>query len=286
MVELVCPVRGCGLALEAGAREARCPRGHLFDRARSGYLNLLQPQDRRSPRAGDAREVVQARARALERGLGEPLLEALVARAAASDLPAGGAALDVGCGDGWFIDRIGPRLGLEAWGVDLSREAVEAAARHHPDVRFLVANADRRLPFADGAFALLISITGPKNGPEFRRLLGARGRLLLAVPGPDDLAELREALFGRVLCRERAGSAVARLAADFVLEDRRPVRHQVVLERAALDDLLTAAYQAARRRVRPRRAALGRLAVTSSYELLCFRCLAPFAARDAGPEPR
>ena len=26
-----------------------CPRGHAFDVARSGYVNLLQPQDRRSP---------------------------------------------------------------------------------------------------------------------------------------------------------------------------------------------------------------------------------------------
>ena len=58
---LSCPVRDCGLALAANARWApertfSCPAGHTFDIARRGYVNLLQPQDRKSSAAGDARE--------------------------------------------------------------------------------------------------------------------------------------------------------------------------------------------------------------------------------------
>ena len=50
---LLCPVRDCRMALPREERRLLCPRGHSFDVARSGYINLLQPQDRRSKRPGD-----------------------------------------------------------------------------------------------------------------------------------------------------------------------------------------------------------------------------------------
>ena len=37
-----------------------CPRGHSFDVARSGYINLLQPQERRSRNPGDSADAVAA----------------------------------------------------------------------------------------------------------------------------------------------------------------------------------------------------------------------------------
>ena len=50
---LLCPVRDCHLALVREERRLLCPRGHSFDVARSGYINLLQPQERRSKQPGD-----------------------------------------------------------------------------------------------------------------------------------------------------------------------------------------------------------------------------------------
>ena len=44
---LACSVRGCGRPLEKNDRALVCARGHSYDIARSGYVNLLQPQDRR-----------------------------------------------------------------------------------------------------------------------------------------------------------------------------------------------------------------------------------------------
>lgn len=44
-VALLCPVRGCGAPLARSGRALACLRGHGFDLARSGYTNLLQPQD-------------------------------------------------------------------------------------------------------------------------------------------------------------------------------------------------------------------------------------------------
>jgi len=71
---LLCPVRGCQLALAREEKRVVCPQGHSFDIARSGYLNLLQPQDRRSKNPGDTVAAVAARRRLHDRGVTEPLL--------------------------------------------------------------------------------------------------------------------------------------------------------------------------------------------------------------------
>src|SRR4051794_4699635 len=92
-VTLLCPVRGCGEPLAGAPRPARaggggeplaaaaralaCPRGPRFDRARSGYVTLLQPQDRRSRQPGDSREASLARRRLYAAGHLDPLLDAL-----------------------------------------------------------------------------------------------------------------------------------------------------------------------------------------------------------------
>jgi hypothetical protein len=74
---LVCPVRDCRMALLREERRLLCPRRHSFDIARSGYINLLQPQERRSKRPGDTVAAVAARRRLHDRGLSEPLLHAI-----------------------------------------------------------------------------------------------------------------------------------------------------------------------------------------------------------------
>jgi 23S rRNA (guanine745-N1)-methyltransferase len=89
-----CTVRGCGEPLKLDDRAATCPRGHHFDRAKAGYWNLLQPQDRRSLEAGDRKEVAAARRRLFEAGFFAPLTAALGvalhAWAGASPSPGGG----------------------------------------------------------------------------------------------------------------------------------------------------------------------------------------------------
>src|SRR5450755_3800076 len=58
VVTLLCTVRGCRRPLSRESNRFVCERGHSFDVARSGYLNLLQPQDRRSANPGDSKEAV------------------------------------------------------------------------------------------------------------------------------------------------------------------------------------------------------------------------------------
>src|SRR5262245_25135265 len=92
---LRCTVRGCFLPLTAEAATLRCPNGHAFDRARPGYWNLLQPQDRRSHRAGDRPEAVAARRRWLQHGFVDGLVTVLSAEVGRLGLREGDRIADV-----------------------------------------------------------------------------------------------------------------------------------------------------------------------------------------------
>src|SRR5579862_5507165 len=122
---LLCPVRDCHMALERTDRRVHCPRGHSFDVARSGYVNLLQPQDRRSREPGDTAAAVAARRRLHDRGVTTGLRDAIadIIAASSSDV-----VLDAGCGDGFYPGTLARRSGFEAHGIDISIPAVNAAA--------------------------------------------------------------------------------------------------------------------------------------------------------------
>jgi 23S rRNA (guanine745-N1)-methyltransferase len=240
--------------------------------ARRGYVNLLQPQDRRSSRPGDSAVAVAARRRFLSRGF-----EADLTREIGSLLPLTptDALLDVGCGDGHYLAALVDRFGCEGHGVDISVAAIEAAARRRADLHFIVANADRFLPYADASFRAVTSITARRNPAEFHRVLRDDGRLLLVIPGPDDLVELREAVLGRGLRRDRMEAAVAAFAPRFRLEHHEHLRHVAHLDAEAIHDVMTGSYRAGRASRRDRLAALGPLDVTLSRDALLFRPVRP-----------
>jgi 23S rRNA (guanine745-N1)-methyltransferase len=270
-VTLLCPVRGCGESLERGERTVRCPRGHSFDVARSGYLNLLQPQDRRSATPGDRPESAAARRRLYAAGHGESLLAALREQLEACALPARPAVLDVGCGEGSLLGALAEERAMEAHGLDLSVAAIEMAARRWPEVTWVVANADRLLPYAAGSFDVVLALSARLPVAELRRVMAPAGRLLVATPASDDLAELRGALLGEPLERDRLNRAAEALAPAFALEARGEARHVARLDAAAVRDVLDATYRGARHSQQARRDELGAMEVTMSFDIGRFR---------------
>jgi 23S rRNA (guanine745-N1)-methyltransferase len=271
LIALCCPVRGCGAALARAECALVCPRGHAFDRARSGYWNLLQPQDRRSPTPGDAPAAVAARRRWIDAGLADPLLAGVSDVLAGLGLPQRPGIVDLGCGDGAAIVRIVGERDVELCGIDLSVSAVSRAARLRPSATWIVANADRRLPLVDRAVDVAVSLFGRRNGSEIRRVLAPEAPLVVVVPGDDDLIELRQAVQGEGRVRDRVAATCAALAADFALERRRTVRWRSPLAAVAIADALALTYRGARHRERERAAGLGGLEVTLSAEILCLR---------------
>ena len=268
---LICPVRHCGAPLERRDTVWACSRRHAFDIARSGYCNLLQPQDRRSRQPGDPKPVVEARRRFLDAGYGEALLQALGEEIDALVLPPGAAVLDVGCGEGTYLGRLARGRDVEAHGLDLSLPAIDLAARRYPEATWIIANADRLLPYAAGSFALVLSIDARLNPEEMLRVLAPGGRLLIATPAPDDLAELRKAVLGEDVRKDRMDRARTVLSDHFEIEARRRVGGTLRLDPAAARDALAATYRGARVSRRQRMEAISAMEVTLSHDLARFR---------------
>ncbi len=234
----------------------QCGRGHSFDFARSGYINFLQPQERRSKQPGDTLEAVAARRRLRDdRGVTEPLLAGIAEMIGARSTDV---VLDAGCGDGFYLGSLARQAGFDAHGVDISTAAVDAAARRYPSCEWIVANADRFLPYANRTFSLILCITARMNAGEFQRVLREDGRVLVALPAPEDLIELRGA------GRDRVARTVEAFAGGFVLADQRRVATAADLDAEGVVDVLHSIY-------RPLRAKpVESMRVTFSLDLLLF----------------
>jgi 23S rRNA (guanine745-N1)-methyltransferase len=237
-------------------RSMVCSRGHSFDLARSGYLNLLQPQDRRSRKPGDAEAAVAARRRLHDRGVSAQLLRAVreMADARASDV-----VLDAGCGEGFHLGSLAEEIPFEGHGLDIAVPAIDAAARRYQGCQWIVANADRFVPYTNGSFSLVMSITARMNSPEFRRVIRDDGRLLVAIPAPEDLIELRGA------GRDRVSRTVEAFSKEFRLIDLRPVTAVSNLDAEAVADVLLTIYRPLGSRP------VEAMRVTFALDLLLFR---------------
>jgi 23S rRNA (guanine745-N1)-methyltransferase len=184
-----------------------------------------------------------------------PLLETA---AQLIDASSADSVLDVGCGNGDMLGTLAATANFEACGVDISVAAVDAAARRYPNCQWIVANADSFIPYQDGCFSILLSITARMNPAEFRRVLREDGRLLVAIPAPADLVELRGA------GRDRVERTVQTFAPGFQLLEHRREKTEADLDRAAIEDVLHSIYRPAQPRSEV-------LRVTFSLDFLLFR---------------
>ncbi len=209
-----------------------------------------------------------ARRRLHDRGVTEPLLNAIAEIASNTVAPSSNeAVLDAGCGDGFYLGSLARQTGLSAHGVDISVPAIEAAARRYPDCQWIVANADRIVPYANRSFSVVMSITARMNASEFRRVIEDDGRLLIALPAPDDLIELRGS------GHDRTARTIQTFAPHFTLVDQRRVTTVADLDAAAVNDVLHSIYRPMQRRP------VEATRVTFSLDLLLFRPAQPNQAR-------
>lgn len=227
-----CPV--CGAAFERAERAVRCASGHSVDWARQGYLNLL---GRAAPANADTADMVSARERFLARGAYDPLADAVIA-AVAAGVGTGPDVLEVGAGTGYYLARLLDGLGGRGVALDVSPAAARRAARSHPDLLAVVADAWRPLPMPTAAYDAVLAIFAPRNPAEFARLLRPGGLVVVATPEPAHLVELRSALGLLDIPAAKDERVGASLAADFDPGPRTVVRTSLSLDRDAVVDLV------------------------------------------------
>jgi 23S rRNA (guanine745-N1)-methyltransferase len=182
--------------------------------------------------------MVIARDAFLRAGHYQPLADELAARAAAGDRSGPGLVLDLAGGTGYYLARVLDALPARTGAcLDLSVPALRRAARAHPRAAAVGTDAWRRLPLADGSAALVLSVFGPRNAAEMRRVLAPGGTLIVASPGPGHQRELRDAL-GLIGLDARKADRLAGAFRDFPPPALTRVRYQLRLSHPALTELV------------------------------------------------
>ena len=269
-LDLACPLDGSLLRQDGAVW--RCLSGHSFDAAREGYVNLLPVQNKRSRDPGDSKEMVAARRRFLNAGHYQPIASA-VGRMVLDGLPQRAACLDAGCGEGYYLRQLaGAAAGrhLALLGLDISKWAVQAAARQQRDATWVV-GSNANLPVLPQTLDRVICMFGFPVYGEFARVLKPGGELLQVDAGADHLRELREIIYP-TLKPERRSEAEA--PAGFSVAGAETLRFMVELKGAEpIADLLlmTPHLFRATAEGRARAAALTELSLTVDVRLLRLR---------------
>ncbi|WP_018786069.1 putative RNA methyltransferase [Micromonospora sp. CNB394] len=260
LARLRCPVCAEPLAeTTAGtARALRCPRGHSFDIARQGYVNL---RTGRAPHTGDSAEMVAARAGFLAAGHYDTVAAALATTAVrVADSGPYPLVVDAGAGTGHYLAAVLAALPDAAGlALDVSKPAMRRAARAHPRAAAALADTWQRLPLADRSTAVLLNVFAPRNGPEFHRVLDPGGALLVVTPAADHLTELVDALDLLRVDPDKADRVAGSLRGHFTEESATGYRARLALTRAEVTTLVgmgPSAWHADPRRLAARIAAL------------------------------
>ncbi|MEU1842105.1 putative RNA methyltransferase [Micromonospora sediminicola] len=236
---LRCPVCAEPLA-EATAgttRALRCPRGHSFDTARQGYVNLLAG---RTPHSGDSADMVSARSDFLAAGHYDTVATALASAATrvAPDDPYP-LVVDAGAGTGHYLAAVLAALpDARGLALDVSKPALRRAARAHPRAAAALADTWQRLPLADRSVTVLLNVFAPRNGPEFHRVLDPAGALLVVTPAVDHLAELVDALDLLRVDPDKADRVAGSLGGHFAEDSVTEHRARLALTRAEVTTLV------------------------------------------------
>ncbi len=196
----LCPV--CRQPLQKSERNYTCHKGHNFDIAKEGYVNLLLSSSHHAKEHGDNREMIRARRDFLNKGYYRCLQEKLQQVTLSICSPIQNPVLvDAGCGEGYYTVAMHKALcegkrpeDFSLFGFDMSKEALRIASKRCRQIRFAVANLFS-MPLADNSVDLLTELFAPVADQEFYRVLKPGGILLLVIPAKEHLFELKQVLY-------------------------------------------------------------------------------------------
>lgn len=183
----ICPV--CQATLDCLENRFVCPKGHSFDMAKQGYINLLlnAKKDKHYDKASFER-----RHQILEAGFYNPILE--VIETVISKITGNVTILDVACGEGYYSRQLANNHHKTVLAFDLSKDSISLAAKKDRDKRVAWFVGDlAKLPLAPQSIDIILDIYSPANYQEFKRVLKPRGKIIKVVTASEHVAELRQA---------------------------------------------------------------------------------------------
>ena len=191
-------------------------------------------------------------------------------------LPVAPVLLDAGCGQGKSFKLLqqvfapSRLIGLDADPHSLELSKAEAA---HQGLEVELIGSDcATLDVADASVDRLISLFGRRPVTEIERVLVPGGYCIVAVPGEEDLIELREQVQQAGHRRSRWRAIMEEMeAAGLDCIARQIWQQQVDLEPDAILDALAMTYRAGRHSQQARLEAVTAMPVTLAADLLLFQ---------------
>lgn len=177
-----------------------------------------------SKEPGDSPAMIQSRRRFLDQGfynrISEGINEAVASNIRELEDGTAFSILDAGCGEGFYlrrlkeylVGRVGGRIHLDCYGVDISKFAISKAAQRDKSVSWAVANIVD-LPFESGSLDMIINVFALADFAEFSRVLSGKGKLVIVTPGPRHLNGLRDMIYP--VSREHELSEISEQAKAF-----------------------------------------------------------------------
>lgn len=211
MSAFVCPV--CRDELMVCGKSYVCGKGHSFDIAAKGYVNLLLSSQMNAKLPGDNKMMVNARTDFLGKGYYSHLAEEMCR--AAGEYFESGILLDAGCGEGYYSEKIynslreqgkEPHLAC----MDISKFACAAAARRfkgNADCETAAASIFH-IPMADSTADMIVTMFAPMCRDELYRVLKKDGIMIMAIPGEEHLMSLKSAVYDEPYKNQTADYAI------------------------------------------------------------------------------
>lgn len=201
--DLICPLDGDPLSQVNKA--LTCQNGHCFDLAKTGYVNLLPVQNKRSKDPGDSKAMVASRQAFLNSLAYQPIAKKLNQIVTSQlKLPKtqeqGLRLLDAGCGEGYYLSHLAAQEDYflaDSVGLDISKWAITAASKRNKFLSWIV-GSNAHLPMPEARFDGILCLFGFPIWSEFERVLGDQGFIIIADSGEDHLIELREQLYPEI----------------------------------------------------------------------------------------
>jgi 23S rRNA (guanine745-N1)-methyltransferase len=281
---IACPL--CDRPMFSDGTTLTCASGHSFDIAKEGYVNLLPAQHRVAGIDGDTAEMLRARSEFLDAGYYQPLREMLAdiveealrdRSARLGDEDRATCVLEVGCGEGYYIDGIAERLKCGGFadttfvGADLSKAAVKRASKRYPHVSFIVADTNRRIYVRDASVSVLLDVFAPRNPAEFARVLEPGGLAVVVIPSESHLESVRKHLDLIGIQEGKEALVLERFGSEFRMTERLELRYPLELSREAARALREMGPSYWHRREDRTETPENALTTEASFILLCLR---------------
>ncbi len=221
MNNIICPV--CSKDLFPDGNTLKCEKGHCFDRAKEGYVNLIAGNHKKGSLIGDNRDMALSRRSFLEKGCFDPLVNELVAIIKEQNIPCPDI-LDICCGEGYHSHKIKESLPCNMKGFDISKEMVRLAAKRKDGTDYFVANLSR-IPVKDSSVDIAFHLFAPFHEKEFKRIISDKGIIITAVAGENHLFEMKEILYDSPYKNDEAPPETKEL----ILKEKRKVTRKIHL---------------------------------------------------------